>query len=75
MENIEDGNLILDTFDEIFSLLARAYWLESQIEPSMQWEAYRESENKEIRDISFTKTWLSLCIFGRYPSTRNRHRF
>jgi rubrerythrin len=38
---------------ELQLLLGRVYWVESQLENSSQWEAYRVAKTKEYKDILF----------------------
>jgi hypothetical protein len=43
----------ISTIDELNSVLGRAYFVESQLELSIQWEAYMVVKNK-YRDVLFT---------------------
>lgn len=43
----------ISTIDELSSVLGRAYFVESQLELSIQWEAYMIVKNK-YRDVLFT---------------------
>ena len=47
-----DG-LKIASFDELKSLLGKAYWLESQLELAMQWEAYMVFKKDEFREALF----------------------
>lgn len=41
------------TIDELNSLFGKAYWIESQMELTSQWEAYIIARKEEIRNILF----------------------
>lgn len=43
----------ISSLEELCSILGRAYWVESQLELSIQWEAYMVVKNK-YRDVLFT---------------------
>ncbi|MBN2603971.1 MAG: hypothetical protein JXA91_07570 [Candidatus Thermoplasmatota archaeon] len=45
--------LKISSFDELKSLLGRAYWLESQLELVIQWEAYMVFKKDEFREALF----------------------
>ena len=47
-----DEGLTITTVEELTSLLGRAYWMETQLELSMQWESY-VSVRDELRDVLF----------------------
>ena len=50
---MESDGLKISSFDELKSLLGRAYWLESQLELVMQWEAYMVLKKDEFREALF----------------------
>jgi hypothetical protein len=52
---MEDGNkdFKINTKDELINLLGRIYLMKSYIEPSIEWEAYRIIDKKEVRDTLF----------------------
>ena len=53
MTNLSNNNIKIDNFEEIKSLLIRIYDFETQIEISMQWEAYFATDNQDLRDTLF----------------------
>jgi len=44
----------ITSLDEFFSLLGKAYWLETQFETIMQWQAYMNVKNESYRNALFT---------------------
>jgi hypothetical protein len=44
----------ITTQDEFLSLLGKAYWLETQFENVMQWQAYMTVKNENYRSVLFT---------------------
>lgn len=49
------GNeLKITALDEFLSLLGKAYWLETQFENIMQWQAYMTVKNESYRNALFT---------------------
>lgn len=47
------NNFRITTKDEFLSLLGKAYWLETQFENIMQWQAYMTIKNDSYRNVLF----------------------
>jgi hypothetical protein len=50
---MSDNEFKITTTDEFFSLLGKAYWLETQFENAMQWQAYMNVKNDTYRTALF----------------------
>ncbi len=50
---MDENDLKITLRDEFFSLLGKAFWLETQFENSMQWQAYMNVKNDSYRSALF----------------------
>lgn len=46
----------IDTFDELKTLLTKAYWIEKKLEESAQWYGYLQRKSNHAKDILFQIT-------------------
>ena len=53
MFDTAEDDKIVRTTSQLFSLLAHLYWCESNLEPLILWEAYREVDKNEARVVLF----------------------
>lgn len=50
---MNENDFKITTLDEFLSLLGKAYWIETQLENIMQWQAYMTMKNDINRDALF----------------------
>jgi rubrerythrin len=53
MSRDTDAVAVISDLMELQLLLGRVYWVETQLENSSQWEAYRVAKTQEYKDILF----------------------